>query len=73
MNRKYSIIALIIGLLAAVPAHAQSGFQIVVNDANPIDRLAAADIARIFLRQQTTWRNGSSIVPISSSTSPERK
>jgi len=64
------------GLLASLapprPAAAQ-GFVIVVNQANPLDRLSRAEVSRLFLKRTAAWPNGVAAVPYDlSATSPVR-
>jgi ABC-type phosphate transport system substrate-binding protein len=50
------------------------GFVVVVNEANPLDRLARADVSKLFLKRTTAWPNGVPAVPCDQSgTSPVRK
>jgi ABC-type phosphate transport system substrate-binding protein len=60
------------GLVTARPAAAE-GFAVVVNKANPLDRLARAEVSKLFLRRTRAWPNGVAVVPYDlSATSPVR-
>jgi ABC-type phosphate transport system substrate-binding protein len=62
---------LIIGLSAAVlgslllpaPSPAGDGFVMVVNQKNPVDKLARAQVSDMFLKRVRTWPNGARVVP----------
>lgn len=61
---KNLVIALILVCAAAVTAQAQSGFQVVVNESNGVSRMSTADAERMFMREQTKWSNGKTVVPL---------
>lgn len=66
--------ALLATLLPPAPGVAGSGFVIVVNEANPIDRLVRADVSKLFLKRTPAWPNGVPVAPCDlSTTSPARK
>ena len=66
--------ALVATLLQPVHSVAGAGFVVVVNQANPLDRLGRADISRLFLRRSPTWPNGVPAAPCDlSTTSSARK
>ena len=50
-------------LAAASAAHAQDGYKVIVNVANPIDALNKAEAARLFL-SRTTWNGGEPVQPV---------
>ena len=61
-------------LLQPAPLGAGSGFVVVVNQANPIDRLVRGDVSKLFLKRTPAWPNGAPALPCDlSSTSPARK
>jgi len=67
--------ALVLGLFLL--AHAAStddlDFKIIVSAESQIDSMPRRDIARVFLKRNTTWPDGSAIVPVDqSSRSPVR-
>jgi len=41
-----------------------TGFNVVVNAANPVTALSRDEIARLFLKKTNTWPNGSPVVPV---------
>ncbi len=63
---------LVFGLLvfvfsaARTPAFAQEAeaYRIIVNARNPISSMSAEDLARVFLKKQKTWENGSAVLPV---------
>ena len=65
--------ALLLGALPATAA-AQTGFRIVVNPANHIASLKAADASKIFLRKWPKWATGQAVVVVDQvESSPVRK
>ncbi|HEX9729517.1 MAG TPA: TonB family protein [Gemmatimonadales bacterium] len=44
--------------------HAQAGFQVIVNDANAVRSMTAAEISDLFLRRTTQWRDGQAVIPV---------
>ena len=57
-------VALIALSCCAASLQAQSGFQVVVHQSNSTDRISAGELARIYMREQTTWPNGNKVVPV---------
>jgi ABC-type phosphate transport system substrate-binding protein len=67
-------VVLVATLLPPALAGAGAGFVVVVNEANPLDRLGRADLSKIFLKRTTAWPNGVPAAPCDQSgTSPVRK
>lgn len=61
-------------LLDPARSGAGTGFMLVVNQANPLDRVGRADVSKLFLRRAPAWSNGVPAAPCDlSSTSPARK
>jgi TonB family protein len=61
MKSLYVALVALCGCAASLQAQ---GFQVVVHESNSADRISAGDLARIYLREQTTWSNGSAVVPV---------
>lgn len=59
---------LILMMLATLPgiagAQESSEFKVIVNVANPTDSISAKDLSRLFLKKQTEWPNGSTVVAV---------
>ena len=51
---------------APAPAPAQA-YRVVVNAANPTDALSHEDLARVYLKKQTTWKSGGSVAVVDQS------
>jgi ABC-type phosphate transport system substrate-binding protein len=49
--------ALVATLLEPLAAGAGEGFVVVVNQANPLDRLGRAEISKLFLKRTAAWPN----------------
>jgi ABC-type phosphate transport system substrate-binding protein len=66
MTKSWIILAACAGLVLAYPraARAQDGFKVIVNSANPVGPLKAADVSKLFLRKQTKWTNGQTVQPV---------
>lgn len=43
---------------------ANTGFNVIVNAANPVTALSRDEVARLFLKKTTTWPNGSPVAPV---------
>jgi ABC-type phosphate transport system substrate-binding protein len=66
--------AFVATLLQTAPSGAGSGFVIVVNQANPLDRLDRGELSKLFLKRTPAWPNGRPAAPCDlSSSSPARK
>jgi ABC-type phosphate transport system substrate-binding protein len=67
-------LALVTVLLQPAPSGAGLGFVLVVNEANPLDRIGRAEASKLFLKRTANWSNGLPAAPCDlSSTSPVRK
>jgi ABC-type phosphate transport system substrate-binding protein len=67
-------LASVAALLQPAVGHAGEGFVVVVNQANPLDRLSRAEVSRLFLRRTAAWPDGRAATLCDlSSTSPTRK
>ena len=56
------------------PAHAADGYVVVVNRANPLDRMPRAELSKLFLTRTPAWPDGVPALPHDlSSASPTRK
>lgn len=54
----------ILGLLLVSALAAQTGFQVVVNSANPTETMSKDDLSRLFLRKVSKWDHGPRVQPI---------
>jgi ABC-type phosphate transport system substrate-binding protein len=45
-------------------AHAQSGFRVVVNPANPVTTLKEGELSRLFLKKTVAWPTGAPVVAV---------
>ena len=67
-------VASVATLLRRSLGDAGEGFVVVVNQANPLDRLSRAEISRLFLKRTAAWPDGAAAAPCDlSGTSPTRK
>lgn len=55
--------AIFIFVIAPVPCHAAS-YQVIVQKANPIDSISKSELADVFLKKTTRWRNGRAVTPV---------
>jgi ABC-type phosphate transport system substrate-binding protein len=39
-------------------------YVVIVNKANPVDSISAADLKKMFLGEKTTWPNSTKVIPI---------
>lgn len=68
------IIAFGLVVAPALQTKANPVFVVIVNSANPVRTLPAADLRRIFMKQMRMWPHGESIVPVDwDATSPVRE
>ena len=51
-------------LLVAGPLAAQSGYQMVVNAANPQSAITKSEVARLLLKKTKSWSNGLKVAPV---------
>ena len=69
-----AIVALGVLLAPALQTKPSAVFVVIVNVANPVRVLSAADLRRIFMKQMRMWPHGESIVPVDwDATSPVRE
>ena len=66
MGRWWKIVAvLFVGLLLGKGATtADTQFVVIVNAANPVASISSEELAKIFLKQETTWSDGQAILPV---------
>ena len=50
--------------VVAGPLTSQSGFQVVVNTANPQSAMAKEDVSKLFLRKTISWSSGLKVAPV---------
>ena len=61
---KRNTLAILLVLLAmASPAHAEQTV-VIVNASNPTASMRKADVARLFLKETATWKNGDKVLPV---------
>jgi hypothetical protein len=66
--------ASVVAFLCPVATGAGEGYVVVVNQANPLDRMGRADVSKMFLKRTGAWPGGKSATPCDlSGTSPTRK
>ncbi|MBV9881303.1 MAG: hypothetical protein JO180_12440 [Gemmatirosa sp.] len=53
-----TLVALATIVLAAAPLRAQDAYKVVVNPATSVASLSKAEVARLFLKQDTRWKDG---------------
>jgi ABC-type phosphate transport system substrate-binding protein len=59
MTHSTRILATLLTLVAAaVPLRAQEAYKVVVNPATAVPSLSKAEVARLFLKQDTRWKDG---------------
>lgn len=69
-----AIVALGVLFAPARQTKLTGAFVVIVNVANPVRELPAADLRRIFMKQMRMWPHGESIVPVDwDATSPVRE
>jgi ABC-type phosphate transport system substrate-binding protein len=68
MRREMSIAVVSLCLLALADPVARgappTGFKVIVNAANPVASLTAAEVSQLFLKRTTQWRSGASVMPV---------
>ena len=64
MMRRSLMLAAVAGSLLSPVVFAQSTLVVVVNRSVPVERLDAAQATQIFLRQVTTWPDGTRVQPV---------
>jgi ABC-type phosphate transport system substrate-binding protein len=55
------------GTAAVRPAVADGGFRVIVGSTSPVSELKRDEIARIFLKKQTRWKDGKEVSPVDQS------
>lgn len=45
----------------------ESGYRVIVDEASPVTGLKRAELARIFLKKQTRWKDGKEVAPVDQS------
>jgi len=66
MRKIMTLVVCLAALLWAKPAQAQ-GYRVVVNAANPTSALSKDDLARVYLKKQTTWKSGGAVAVVDQS------
>jgi ABC-type phosphate transport system substrate-binding protein len=68
MTRSVWILALIVASIALVAlpaaAHAQDGFVLIANRANPVSTLARDEASKLFLLKRRKWSSGQTAQPV---------
>jgi ABC-type phosphate transport system substrate-binding protein len=66
-----AVLGLVVALLVPGPTPAQqaapSGYRVVVATTNPVASLERGELARIFLKSVTRWKDGREIAPVDQS------
>jgi ABC-type phosphate transport system substrate-binding protein len=54
------------GLLVTAPAlrAQQGGYRVIVNAANPVSSLEVREVSRMFRKEVTRWKDGSTVAPV---------
>ena len=66
MRKIMTLVVCLAALLGAKPAQAQA-YRVVVNASNPTTALSKDDLARVYLKKQTTWKGGGSVAVVDQS------
>src|SRR5215207_7463923 len=66
MRKIMTLVVCLAALLGAKPAQAQA-YRVVVNAANPTTALSKGDLARVYLKKQTTWKSGGTVAVVDQS------
>ena len=61
------LVALAALALAPAPEAATPGFKVVVASSNPVASIERGELARIFLKNVTRWKDGREIAPVDQS------
>jgi len=48
----------------AASAHAQGGFRVIVNPANPVTSLRETELSRLFLKKTVSWPTGAPVAAV---------
>jgi ABC-type phosphate transport system substrate-binding protein len=60
-----AFVALLLGAVAFLgSAHAQVGFRVIVNPANPVTSLRETEVARLFLKKTVAWPTGAPVAAV---------
>ncbi len=60
-----AFVALLLGAVALLgSAHAQVGFRVIVNPANPVTSLRETEVARLFLKKTAAWPTGAPVAAV---------
>jgi len=66
MRKILTLAVCLAALLGAKPAQAQT-YRVVVNASNPTSALTKDDLARVYLKKQTSWKGGGSVAVVDQS------
>ena len=66
MQKILTLVVCLAALFGAPPAQAQS-YRVDVNASNPTSALSKDDLARVYLKKQTTWKGGGSVAVVDQS------
>jgi ABC-type phosphate transport system substrate-binding protein len=61
------VLALVAPALLRSPEAAEPGFKVVVASANPVAAVGRVELAKIFLKSVTRWKDGREIAPVDQS------
>lgn len=60
-----AIASFLLGAVALVgSAHAQDGFRVIVNPANPLTSLRETELSRLFLKKTVSWPTGAPVAAV---------
>jgi ABC-type phosphate transport system substrate-binding protein len=62
MTRPFLLLTVL--LLAAASGGAELGFRVVVNEGNPVTSLSREELADLFLKKVSAWREGTLVLPV---------
>ncbi|HVE77233.1 MAG TPA: substrate-binding domain-containing protein [Gemmatimonadaceae bacterium] len=62
--RVLRIVVALLALAGARAAHAQAGYRVIVNAANPAESISRTELSRLFLKKVTTWKTGRPVVVV---------
>lgn len=57
-------LVLALALLAAGPAAAEEGFQVIVHPSNAVQTISKHELASYFLKKSTAWPGGAAVQPV---------
>ena len=62
---KLAILSLVaLAAIGAPAASQQSGYAVIVNEANSVATLSAEEVSKIFFKKTHRWTNGQDVVPV---------